>query len=75
MWIESRPSKILERKAQQKFGQNVQMMHLDKLADTLQLVELLHFWIFKLLDVKNNMIDKDSNTWYFVQYELDGRHA
>ena len=51
------------------------MMHLDKLADTLQLVELLHFWIFKLLDVKNNMIDKDSNTWYFVQYELDGRHA
>ena len=66
MWIESRPSKILERKAQQKFGQNVQMMHLDKLADTLQLVELLQFRIFKLLDVKNKMIGKDSNTWYFV---------
>ena len=51
------------------------MMHLDKLADTLQLVELLQFRIFKLLDVKNKMIGKDSNTWYFVQYELDGRHA
>ena len=75
MWIESRPSKILERKAQQKFGQNVQMMHLDKLTYMLQLVDLLKFWIFRLVDVKNKMIGKDSNTWYFVQYELDGRHA